>query len=1303
MSDPYIRTYVRFFGDTVLGPFGGSPNIYGATLTGGVLSLEPAGIGFPGGLSTVAQSISGLKTFVDRITLNSLAQESAVDGAILQWSTANNQWQAGSSSAGALIMGPFQSTGNPAGGFISAGSLFLTPADNARPGGVSTSAQTFGGKKTFYAGLDAGGQQITGVADPLTSTDAATKSYVDAVASGLQPKASVRVATAAALPANARAGNVLTASSNGVLVVDTVTVVANNRILVKNEAASENNGIYTVTSAGSVGSAWVLTRSTDADTSAKVVSGLFTFADEGSVNADTGWVLTTNDPIVLNITGLVFARFSAFAQVSLGPVGSTPNANAGIITGSVLNLQPADGSNPGVVSTLAQAFGGLKTLSGVNLASANPGLSAAGNTTLRSYSNMLSASVNGGAYHVIATTKPGCRNVLSYGAVGDGTTDNSPAFEAAMADVTAIGGAEIYVPSGTYRLSRSWHVTAPVRIVGDTPGENQFMRGSSLVFDAGVNGIVIDPWNYPISGASFAAIEWLGVRAAARTTTKHGIVMWTRAKINHCIVTGFMGDGIHIVADDSFDGTTAWAPSTVYHRDDWVTNDTGKHYLCLADGTSGSSGGPTGYGVGIVDGTTSWTFYGNLNANGWSVIDCRIDTVGRHGLYVFGTNANAGNSFGLDVAVTGGFGLLDNSFLGNTHVGAQAATCTSGGYGTGTNGNQNGRNLFLNCYSESGMPGSDIRSPSMVLGGLHAAGFATTATASILITENPGTYGYGASHNQTPTRFTIPGDAYSANGPDVAWSAFVGGNPNIGSFITLSTEPTYAAFLYFKRSNSLLPTSFCLNFAANDFYNGWGWSGYPAKTPSGRLTAPASLLVGQHYPLTFLNNLGDDLRIQALRTVPDASSGAFGGGIYQDWYVGDRVLNSAPTPGSVSEWVCVTAGTAGTYTESSGGARTATATGTTTVTLSSATTGIGLNPGAWLTINGVTAKVISITGTTMVMSAIIPSGSSLPIVYSAPVFSPTGYVGGGAGTGTVTSVSVTTANGVSGTVTNPTSTAAISLTLGAITPTSVAATTFLRAGSNVQWNGATSGGLYDADATHTRLDANSARSISITSPLGATGTDIATIAGSTVATASLAAGAQLLSIQSGIGGTATNHARFVYNLSSSYNETTLAGLQAIADGGNIKRISIDPTNTTGAISLVSRLATGDGAIACIATHDRAQTDLGRLFSGQLFGGTETFAVRNTGRIDQQGTDSSATPGAATINKPSGISAVASGATTVVITNSLATASSKILLTWYGDSGAARTWVTRAAGSFTVNLSSAAAAATSFGWEVGGLL
>lgn len=160
-----------------------------------------------------------------------------------------------------------------------------------------------------------GGQRITGLAEPTASGDATTKSYVDAAAQGLDVKASVRAASTTSI------------TLTGTQSVDGVSLSNGDRVLVKAQSAAAENGIYVV-SAG----AW--SRAEDADTDADVTPGLFVFVEQGTANADTGWVLATDAPITLGTTGLSFTQFTSAGSVTAG-AGLTRTGNTLDVGGTI--------------------------------------------------------------------------------------------------------------------------------------------------------------------------------------------------------------------------------------------------------------------------------------------------------------------------------------------------------------------------------------------------------------------------------------------------------------------------------------------------------------------------------------------------------------------------------------------------------------------------------------------------------------------------------------------------------------------------------------------------------------------------------------------------------------------------------------------------------------------------------------------------------------------------------------------------------------------------------------------------------
>ena len=167
--------------------------------------------------------------------------------------------------------------------------------------------------------VDVNNSRITNVTDPTSDQDAATKAYVDSVANGLDVKDSVRVATTSTVSGTYDNGaGTITAGSNGAIAIDGVTLSQGDRVLLKDQTDNTQNGIYTVTTTGDGSTAYVLTRSPDADTASELTGGTFFFVEQGSTNADNGYVATHNGTPTFGTTNITFAQFSGAGQISAG-------------------------------------------------------------------------------------------------------------------------------------------------------------------------------------------------------------------------------------------------------------------------------------------------------------------------------------------------------------------------------------------------------------------------------------------------------------------------------------------------------------------------------------------------------------------------------------------------------------------------------------------------------------------------------------------------------------------------------------------------------------------------------------------------------------------------------------------------------------------------------------------------------------------------------------------------------------------------------------------------------------------------
>lgn len=255
-------------------------------------------------------------------------------------------------------------------------------SDLAKPLSTATITALNSKQDTFgYTPANKAGDTFTGPvllqASPTQALGAATKQYVDLLAAGLKAQEAVETATESPLPSCVYdngvtgVGATLTATINDVLgsVGGYSGYIVNSRILVKNQVAAAQNGIYKVTSVGSGGSPWILTRVVDYDSTAEIVSGDFTYVRYGTL-IGTQWVMTTGGSITVGGTAISWTQLSGGA--------SAPTAGIGInVTGNVV-------SNTGILSIVA----------GANISAVN----SSGNVTISlSGSAPLATNLNGGA------------------------------------------------------------------------------------------------------------------------------------------------------------------------------------------------------------------------------------------------------------------------------------------------------------------------------------------------------------------------------------------------------------------------------------------------------------------------------------------------------------------------------------------------------------------------------------------------------------------------------------------------------------------------------------------------------------------------------------------------------------------------------------------------------------------------------------------------------------------------------------------------------------------------------------------
>lgn len=323
-------------------------------------------------------------------------------------------------------------------------------------GNVSMQSLTIAGQLFANNGGSLTGLSITGLPTPTNASDAATKTYVDTVlTSGIAYHAPVALATAAALPANtynngaSGIGATLTGNSFGALSVDGSSVTVNQRVLVKNESNQTNNGVYSVTATGGSAADYVLTRVTDFDTTATMLTNASFLVTGGSTLTGSAWALSTPNPVIPGTSAITFV------QTALA--GQAYNAGAGLtLTGSTFSI-----SNAGVTAAMLASGVAASNLGYTPLNPANNLSDLSSTATSRSHLGLgslatLSALPNpssstlGGAQSFTAPAGQALAGLTTSGtwttvAVGGGSNPGGTSGQLQYNNAGALGG---FTPSG---------------------------------------------------------------------------------------------------------------------------------------------------------------------------------------------------------------------------------------------------------------------------------------------------------------------------------------------------------------------------------------------------------------------------------------------------------------------------------------------------------------------------------------------------------------------------------------------------------------------------------------------------------------------------------------------------------------------------------------------------------------------------------------------------------------------------------------------------------------------------------------
>lgn len=466
--------------------------------------------------------------------------------------------------------------------------------------------------------IDVKTNTIINLGTPVNPTDAATKAYADALAQGTSWKTIVRSATTAALPANTYSngssgvGATLTATANAALTAqDGVTLVAGDRLLVKNEATLANNGIYVVTQVGSGSLPYILTRSTDCDESAEFVGATVEIGVEAVTQGKELWFQSTPATITVGTSSISFIEISSGATYTFGN-GLTVSSNVVSVLSATGSAIAVSGSG---VSVTVLSTGGIQVTSSalallladtslatsasgvqVNLATSSGLAVASGlkvnvdNVTLDvNGSNQVEVKASGISATQLSTSAFDQKTIT-----GGGGTPASVAYSPALEKTAIIG--EVFVANNTTYAMR-WGLSANAVVASGVVTVSTTASSTAATLSASNSSIAVGQYivsaNIP-AGTTVSAIAGtsLTLSAAATATASGTAIAFNEAADNLYVADDNTAtfDLFHVVGvvNSGASGTTLTPGVTTYTfvaRGDYTlaSSDTAFAYTSVGD------------------------------------------------------------------------------------------------------------------------------------------------------------------------------------------------------------------------------------------------------------------------------------------------------------------------------------------------------------------------------------------------------------------------------------------------------------------------------------------------------------------------------------------------------------------------------------------------------------------------------------------------------------------------------------------------------------------------------------------------